>query len=483
MRKIFRGLRWKLTMSYTVVTVATLLVVELLFIGGISFLVVNTDLLPNALVSAVDTFIVPQVAVYLDQPQPDIESLTRWLEHTFEEGLTFRSPDNPNVSLHLGDLDRDAILIVLDHNLDRITIVPDNAEGLPIGHAGALLAAAQRGETDPRKISQVLDGMLTTAVPVIDGSGNVLGVVMMLITYPPRGTLSQTLLLIGISIVVLTLTVGAIGTIFGYFTARGLTRRLNEVSQAADSWSQGDFSAFIQDRSADELGQLAEKLNRMAEQLQNLLQTQQELATLEERNRLARDLHDSVKQQIFASTMQVGAASALLDQDIQAAQKHLEEAERLGRQAQSELAVIIHELRPETLQDRGLRQALKDYTRSWSQLNNIHTEINIHGDDALPLEVEQALFRVTQEAFSNISRHSGASRVELDLSVVNNKACLTITDNGRGFDLPSTEGKGMGLVSMGERLAALGGSFSMESTPGQGTQLVACCYLINQELR
>jgi NarL family two-component system sensor histidine kinase LiaS len=469
-------------MSYTVVTVATLLVVELLVIGGISLLLINTNFLPSALVSALNTFIVPQVATYLDQPQPDVDALTSWLEQTFAEGLTFQSPDNPNLSLHLGDLDGDAILIVLDQNLDQLTIVPHTAEGLAVRNADGMLAAAQRGETDLGSISQISEGMLTTAVPVSDESGNVLAVVVMIITYPPRGTLSQTFLLIGISVILLTLTVGTIGTIFGYVTARGLTRRLKMVSRAADSWSHGDFSAFIQDSSADELGQLAETLNRMAEQLQNLLQTQQELATLEERNRLARDLHDSVKQQIFASTMQVGAARALLEQDSQAAQKHLYEAEQLSRQAQSELAVIIHELRPETLQDRGLRQALRDYTRSWSQLNSIDTEISMHGERDLPFEVEQALFRVTQEAFSNITRHSDATEVALDLTVENYEASLTISDNGRGFDVSAAEGKGVGLGSMRERLEALGGTLSLESAPGQGTQLIARCQLTKEVL-
>lgn len=480
MRKLFRGLRWKLTMSYTVVTVATLLVVELLIISGMSLLLINTDLLPNALVSAIDTFIVPQVAAYLDQPQPDVDALDSWLEQTFAEGLTFQSPDNPQLSLHLGDLDRDAILIVLDQNLNQITIVPHTADGTVAGDTSKILAAAQRGETDPDRVSQISNGMLTTAVPIRDENGDVLAVVVMMITYPPRGTLSQTLQLFGISIILLTLAVGTIGTIFGFFTARGLSRRLKEVSQVADSWSRGDFSAFIQDRSADELGQLAGKLNRMAEQLQNLLQTQQELAALEERNRLARDLHDSVKQQIFASTMQVGAARALLEKDTQTAMKHLAEAEQLGRQAQSELAIIIHELRPETLQDRGLRQALRDYTRSWSQLNNIETEIKMQGEGALPLEVEQALFRVTQEAFANISRHSGATEVILDLIVADNAACLTITDNGQGFNTTTAEGKGVGLGSMRERLAALGGTLSIESAPGQGAQLIARCPLTKE---
>jgi NarL family two-component system sensor histidine kinase LiaS len=147
-------------------------------------------------------------------------------------------------------------------------------------------------------------------------------------------------LLVGISLILFTIAAGLVGTVFGYFTARGLTKRLRTLSRAADSWSKGSFSIIVQDRSEDELGQLAQHLNQMAEHLQNLLQTRQELATLDERNRLARELHDSVKQQVFATSMQVGAARASIDQDPQAAQAHLAEAEQLSRQAQKELTTL-----------------------------------------------------------------------------------------------------------------------------------------------
>ena len=93
MLKRFRGLRWKLTLSYTVVTVATLLVVEILIIAGIGIIILRTNLLPRLLIYAAETFIAPQVASYLDSPQPDIDSLTKWLETAFVKIHRPHEPD------------------------------------------------------------------------------------------------------------------------------------------------------------------------------------------------------------------------------------------------------------------------------------------------------------------------------------------------------------------------------------------------------
>jgi NarL family two-component system sensor histidine kinase LiaS len=476
LRKPFQGLRWKLTLSYTLVTVATWLVIEIALIGGVSFLLIYSNLIPGALIYAIDTFISPQVAVYLDKPQPDVDSLMVWMETAFAEGFTFESPENPNLTFHLGDLDQNAILIVLDENLDQLGGIPESSDLETISNNQAaidLLEAAQAGEKAPEKISNISRGLLTSAVPVFDVNGEVIGIILMVITYPPPGSLTQTLSLVGISVILFALAAGIVGTVFGYFTARGLTGRLRRISSAANSWSQGDFSAFIQDRSADELSQLAQQLNRMAEQLQHLLQTKQDLATLEERNRLARELHDSVKQQVFASTMQIGAAKTVLDQHPETAREHLNEAEQLSRQAQSELASLIRELRPVSLLEQGLIPALEEYMADWSRQNDIEVEFIVPEDGTLPIEVEQALFRVTQEALSNVTRHSEAVKVELQLHREDSEVVLIISDNGKGFDLSAAEDHGMGLNSMRERVQSLGGNLIVESEPGQGTRLTA----------
>ena len=99
---------------------ATWLVIEIILIGGISFLLFYSNLIPSALIYAIDTFIAPPIAGYLDQPRPDIESLTEWMEAAFADELTFQSPEYPNLTFQLGDLDQNAILIVLDRNLNQL---------------------------------------------------------------------------------------------------------------------------------------------------------------------------------------------------------------------------------------------------------------------------------------------------------------------------------------------------------------------------
>jgi NarL family two-component system sensor histidine kinase LiaS len=473
MPKLFRGLRWKLTLSYTVVTVVTLLAVEIIIILGMGVIILHSNLLSSVLIYATETFITPQVANYLDRPQPDVDSLTQWLESAFTEGLTFQSSQNPKILFELGDFEEDTMLAVLDRNLVQLASIPDSADQFSYTSIQDLLAAARSGERDPDLISRMVNGVLTIAVPATNESGKVVGVVVMIMPYPPQDALTRSLSLIGGSLILFTITVGMIGTVFGYITSRGLTRRLNNVSLAADSWSQGDFSTFIQDRSGDEIGQLAAQLNRMAEQLQNLLQTKEELAALEERNRLARDLHDSVKQQVFATAMQVGSARALLDEDPGVVKDHLNAAQELARQAQAELNAILRELRPMTLKDKGLVQAFKESLDDWSRVNDIEIEVRINGEFPLSLGIEQALFRVSQEALSNIARHSQASHVEVELVVEKDQVVMNISDDGIGFDVAAVGGMGVGLHSMRERVEAWSGSMRVESMPGQGTRLTA----------
>jgi NarL family two-component system sensor histidine kinase LiaS len=267
---------------------------------------------------------------------------------------------------------------------------------------------------------------------------------------------------------------GAIaGVLFGFLIARGLTRRLQVLAEAADQWSRGNFDILARDTAGDELGQLARRLNHMAEQLQNLLQTRQELATLEERNRLARELHDSVKQQVFATAMQIGAAREMIDQNPGISKDNLAEAERLVRQAQQELTTLICELRPAALEGKGLATALQECVADWSRQTNIPAKVRVRGERPLPLPLEQALFRVGQEALTNISRHSQAKSVEIDLVWKWGEVSLTVSDNGRGFNLNAVNGKGLGLQSMRERIEALGGHLEVKSGAGSGTQVIA----------
>jgi NarL family two-component system sensor histidine kinase LiaS len=213
----------------------------------------------------------------------------------------------------------------------------------------------------------------------------------------------------------------------------------------------------------------------MALQLQTMLQTRQELASLDERNRLARDLHDAVKQQVFATAMQVGAALALFEQNPAAAKKNLVETDRLVHQTQQELTRLIQELRPAALEDKGLTAALREYISDWSRQSNIAAEVRVRGEQAMPFLLEQTLFRVTQEALANIARHSRATRVEVCLAWAGEQVTLTLADNGQGFNPATIPGKGLGLRSMRERVEAIGGHLSVASQPEGGTQVMVQC--------
>lgn len=284
------------------------------------------------------------------------------------------------------------------------------------------------------------------------------------------------LLISGVLWLVLTLPVGGL---FGLLTTRGLIRRLRQLVTATSRFADGDYAQRVQVSRQDEVGQLEQHFNQMAEQLVESLSLRQALAEqgarMAERARIARDLHDSVKQQVFAVSMQLGAALSLLEQKREAARQHLEEADILAYHVQQELTTLIQELRPLALQDKGLAVALQEYVKTWSQLRGIAAEMHVSVVDALPMTVEEALWRIAQEAFSNIARHSSASRVEVSLTCQQGKVILSISDNGQGFDRAVVNASGVGLHSMQERMEALGGTVTIQSKVGEGTCILAQC--------
>ena len=277
-------------------------------------------------------------------------------------------------------------------------------------------------------------------------------------------------LMMTLAMVVVALPVGAL---FGWLATRGLRKRLATLSTASQAWSTGDFSVTPRDNSGDEVGELTRNLNGMAEQLQTLIQTNDELARIEERNRLARDLHDTVKQQTYAGRMQLTAAKNLLSADPTAAAAHIDTALQLNRETQQELKHIIDELRPAALQGKGLAIALQEYADRWQDHTGINVEPTITGERSLPLDVEQALYRVLQEALSNIARHAEADAVRLSLNMSPEQATLIVADNGRGFDTDAVPLNAYGLTSMQGRLKEVGGTLQVDSTLSAGTTVTA----------
>jgi NarL family two-component system sensor histidine kinase LiaS len=214
----------------------------------------------------------------------------------------------------------------------------------------------------------------------------------------------------------------------------------------------------------------SERNQRLVEELQATQRKLQDLAVIEERNRLARDLHDSVKQQVFAISMQLSAARAFLKEDDQA-YASVAQAEKLAQQAGAELTTLIHQLRPPLLENKSLAEAIKGHINDWTQQNNIETETDID-EVSVSHDSEQALFRVLQEALANVSRHSQANKVWVKLKSENDHVALTIEDDGIGYDRERII-KGVGLDSMKERLAAVNGRLAISGRQSQGTSVAA----------
>lgn len=205
-------------------------------------------------------------------------------------------------------------------------------------------------------------------------------------------------------------------------------------------------------------------------QIEQLFEQTKELAIVEERNRLARDLHDSAKQKAFAALAQLGAAKGLIHSDVRRAKSALGEAENLVYEVIEELSFLIQEMYPAALKEKGLAAVLREYVFEWENRGEIQTSLVIHGDQRLPLEVEQALYRVVQEALANVARHSRASQVNINVDYQPEAIQICIHDNGCGFD-PEQKPIGMGLQSMQARVSKIGGTLTIESAPGKGTRL------------
>lgn len=470
----FRQLRWKLTLSYTLTSVvAVTLAVMLIFGGGLLF--VGTHI-PTFILNTLSQQ-AGQAAPYFTTASSNPDPLAAWLQVTADSDASQNSNNDPfhYQPIFLTAVDMQGHVLASAGSRPLTPGTPLQTALSP-QDAARLTAVLNDATGKTSAAGQESGDTLVAIVPVLNASGNTQGALVVKIVQPNASVLFSWFFAIVFLVSIAALFLTALtGTVFGYLSARGLTRRLKRLSATADRWSHGDFSAHAEDRSQDELGQMARQFNHMAEELQNLIETRQQLATLEERNRLARDLHDSIKQQVFAISMQLASTRLLLRRDVSAAEERLSKTEKLVQQAQQELTSLIRELRPIALEGKGLVAALRELLPQWTQQTEIVANLRVEGAQALPLTVEEALFRVAQEALSNIARHSKAHLVQIDLTMSGETATLTIQDDGQGFDPARLEHRGVGLYSMQERMKALGGDLTLESSPGRGTLVVAHC--------
>jgi signal transduction histidine kinase len=495
----FQRLQGRLALTYILVTLTAAFTLEA------ATVLVNAAALqdaaapsPKRLVASMQA-VAPQLVPYLDSNSPNSPALSEWTAawvddvRAIKAGESRPALDTQQTGVDLAKMvGSDATMIVIGrdgrtlaaagsspHLNDPQSEQLDELLRTPQAQAVLLASSSSTGKAAAgANLSSALpDGRIVAAAPLVNYKGHVLGSLLLATTLPPAHAAALPRLDYIITSLLelypgapwLILVACVVGSLFGLLVARALTRRLHLITQAATSWSQGNFHATITVDSADELGDLARDLNGMAEQIQHLLALREQLVVVDERNRLARDLHDAVKQQTFALALLVGAAKAHLPPDSDKALGYLTEAEALAEQTRQELTGLIYELRPAQLRHQSLPVALQEYARAWSRRTGIAAQTQVYDEhdaqEPSPV-VAEALIRVTQEALANVARHSAAQRVEISLQSSGGNLCLTVVDDGHGFDVAQARESGVGLASMQERLEAQHGTFDVTSVAG-----------------
>ncbi|MCB1626973.1 MAG: hypothetical protein KDI48_04525 [Xanthomonadales bacterium] len=245
-----------------------------------------------------------------------------------------------------------------------------------------------------------------------------------------------------------------------------LGRRLGRIRRQVMAWRRGELSGRIHGGHSDELGVLAADLDAMAADLDQLLHDRASLAALEERQRVARDLHDTVKQKAFALGLQLAALRRSGGQSTAA----LGEAERLCSEIRDELAEVVTTLHPQPRRIENFRQRLADRARRWQQATGLALKMSCEAGEEPVASVSEQLLRILDEALANVARHAGPCRATVTLRrSYDHQWILEIADDGRGFDLALVPGRG--LVHLRERAEAVAGELRLQSTVGRGTRV------------
>jgi len=194
-------------------------------------------------------------------------------------------------------------------------------------------------------------------------------------------------------------------------------------------------------------------------------------AVIEERQRLARELHDAVSQQLFAISMTATAVGRTIDKDWERAKRQVELIEEMAAVAQSEMRALLLHLRPVHLDGKNLGEALQVLVAELKQKTSMTIQLVVEGETMLDTQSEDHLFRIAQEAISNTLRHSKAQSMTIRLTGYGRQVQLTFEDDGVGFEVEERKHSSYGLLTMEERVLEMGGSLEIESKPGTGTTI------------
>lgn len=271
----------------------------------------------------------------------------------------------------------------------------------------------------------------------------------------------------------------------GFLYGSRITHRLFPIKEALVQLERGNFSYRIKEISNDEIGKMALQINQMAHRVEQQVASLQKLSTertewqtkmkqevvSEERGRLARELHDTISQQLFAISMMSSAIHAMNLQDTEEVAKKIGVIEKLAGDAQQEMRALLLHLRPVTLEGKDLKSGLEDLLIELQEKQSLQVTWELEDMPSLARGIEDHLFRIAQEALSNVLRHAKAQKVHIRLVIRGDYLHLKIIDDGIGFDESKMKMSSYGLKSISERASEIGGIGEVLSLPGKGTQI------------
>jgi signal transduction histidine kinase len=263
-----------------------------------------------------------------------------------------------------------------------------------------------------------------------------------------------------------------VGIVFGLLSTRRLIRRLRRLAATTVAVANGDLRRRVPVSGGDEVAQLEGSFNRMAERLDAAMATERQLAGATERARIARELHDAVSQDLFSMRLLAGGLRKALPSDSPL-RPQVQTMEQTATATMHEMQALLLELRPVALEDAGLTPALEELCGAYRDRLGVAVDAELEPVQLAP-PAEHAVLRVVQEALANAAKHAQPNRIRLRLhqQEQDGQVAVTVSDDGAGFDPAESEGRhGMGLRLMRERVAELGGTLQLDSSPGEGTSV------------
>ena len=287
---------------------------------------------------------------------------------------------------------------------------------------------------------------------------------------------------------VLHFFVGAVIAILVGFRASGkMKSQLDDLSVMIMQLSRGNYHSRFHMEEEDEVARIGTELNDLAKKLADQVHYLQRLAdekaayaerahkiaTIEERQRLARDLHDSVSQQLFALAMMAKAVERSVKRNPEKAQRQVEDLAETATKAQTEMRALLLHLRPVHLSEQSLKDGLHNLIAELKTKSTIDFKVTIDNVENLPRFTEEHIFLIIQEALSNTLRHADATEVKIILRHEPENLFVHIADNGDGFDWEMADQKktSYGLKTMRERSEEIGGQFNLRTKEGIGTYI------------